>query len=153
MRDDRLEHRALVLRRELAQLEAGRPRLLDLARGESDLDLRGEQRRSLDRLCDLRARPADRRERGVALALREAKLREAGLGLPAVPARIPIRLFGRRELAAQPQQLALPVEREPRRGVLRLHEALGREPCLLAAPPTTTRPAAGSRRDGRGSGP
>ena len=131
VRDDRVQHRALVLRREPAQLEACRPRFLDLARGECDLDLRGEQRRSLERVRDLGIRPADRRERGVALPLREPKLREARLGLTAVPARIPIRLFGRREFAAQPQQLALPVEREPGSGVLRLDEALGREPCLL----------------------
>jgi hypothetical protein len=48
-----------------------------------------------------------------------------------VPAGIAIRLLGCLELAAQPQELALPIQRQTRRRVLGLHETLGREPRLL----------------------
>ena len=131
MRDDRVQHRALVPLRELAELEACRPRFLDLARGERDLDLGGEQRRPLERLRDLGVRAADRRERGLGLSLREAKLREAGLRLPAEPARLAVRLLGGVELALEPQELRLPVVRDARGGILGLHEPPPRETRLL----------------------
>src|SRR5262249_23721532 len=120
VRDDRVQHRALVLIREPAQLGAGAARLPGVAAGELDLHPGREQRGPLERCRDLRARSADRRERGAVPALREAKLGETGLRLPAVPARVAVGLLGRRELAAQPQELALAVEREPGGAVLRL---------------------------------
>ena len=76
--------------------------------------------------------PADRRERRVALPLREPKLREAGLRLPAEPARLAVRLLGRVELAAQPQELGLAVvARCPPRGSCVSIEPLARAPRLL----------------------
>ena len=115
----------------LAQLEARRPRLVALAGREGDLDLGRKQRRSLEWLRDLRTRPTDRRECGVALPLRQPKLRQPRLRLPAAPARLSIRGLRRIEFAAQPQELGLSIEREPRCRILRRQETLGREPCFL----------------------
>ena len=130
VRDHRVEHRALVALGELLELGARRPRLLDLAGGESNLDVRREQRGALERFPSLCARPADRGERGVALPLREPKLREAGLRLPAQSARLAVRLLRCLELAEQPQHLALTVVREPRHHAHRI-EARACESRLL----------------------
>ena len=117
--------------RELAELEACRPRLLDLARGERDLDLGREERRPLERLGDFGVRAADRRERRLDPSLREPKLREAGLRFPAEPARLAVRLLGGVELALEPQKLCLPVVRDARGGILGLDEPPPRETRLL----------------------
>ena len=131
VRDDRVQHRALVLLRELAQLEAGRPRFLDLARGEGDLDVGGEQRRSLERLRDLgtwrgespRARRRASPARGeVARDRAEAPSRSGSHR--DTPPRLP--RTRRAAAGARPAGRA-----RARRRVLRLHEALGREPRLL----------------------
>ena len=56
MRDDRVEHRALVALREIAELEAGRAGFLDLSCDEGDLDVGRQERRSFQRLRDFRVR-------------------------------------------------------------------------------------------------
>ena len=113
MRDHRAEHRALVALGQLLELGARIPRVLDLAGGECDLDVRGKQCGAFERLLGLCARPADRGERGVVLPLSEPKLREAGLRLPAQIARLAVRLLRFLEPAEQPEHLALTVVREP----------------------------------------
>ncbi len=118
----RREHQALVDLRDLLELATGRPRLLDLARRERDLDVGGKQRGAFERLRDPRARSANRGERRVAPPVREPKLREPRLRLPAETARFPVRLLRRVESPLKPQDLSLAVAREAGRGVLRLEE-------------------------------
>ena len=106
VRGHRRQHRALVPLGELLELAARRSRLLDLARGERDLDVRRKQRRPLQRLGDLGARAADGCECRVGRPLRQPKLREPRLRLPAAAARLAVRLLRGCELPAQPEKLA-----------------------------------------------
>src|SRR5206468_2318682 len=101
------------------------PRLLDLTGGERDLDVRGKQRRPLQRLTRPCGRPPDGGERGVPLALGEAQLREPRLRFPAEAARLAIRLFGGREFSPQAQQLPVSIMGDTRgRSVVRLDQPL-----------------------------
>ena len=100
VRDDRVQHRALVMLRKLPELRARRPRFLDLAGGEGDLDVGRKQRRSLERFRHLGTRPSDRGERRLVPPLRKAELGETRLRLPAAPARFVIGLLGCVELTS-----------------------------------------------------
>ena len=109
----------------------GRPRFVDLAHGESDLDVRREQRRSFQRSVDLGARPADRRECGLGLALGEAELRQPWLWLPAETARSTVGRLRRAEIALEPEKLRLPVVGNACRRIVGFDESLPGEPRLL----------------------
>ena len=86
----------------------------------------GEQARPrhpvLGRLDDA----ADRRRRGIELALDQSHPRQAGLWLATPPARLAIRRLGLRELAPQPVQLALLVDGGAHSGLSPLQQSLVR---------------------------
>ena len=93
------------------QLAAGVARILDVANGDHDLDVGGQQAHALQpvnrRGCD----PTDGGGRHIEASLREAQKRQARLGFQAKLACAAIRLLGRRELPFQAMDLGLLVER------------------------------------------
>ena len=71
----------------------------------------GRRPARVERLGCLADHPADRRRRRVLLALGQAEQGEARLRLPPGPARVTVRLLGLVELALEPMDLPLAVER------------------------------------------
>jgi hypothetical protein len=107
---------------------SGRPHV---ARGQHDLDVRGQEPGSRGLIAGLVHHPAHRRRGRLDLALRQPQLREAGLGVAPRLAGLAVGLLGPRELAAQPVELGLeiqgPADPWPPDG---LREALARLPGL-----------------------
>ena len=132
VRDHRAQHRALVARGYFLELATCAVRLLHIADHQQDLEVRGQQPGAFERIRGLAEHPADRGQRGIGSALGEPKLGKPGLGLPSVPARLPICLLCAVELPQQPLELRLAVERQTdARLVHRLDEALPRPLRLL----------------------
>ena len=99
----------------LVELGAGAPSLLELTAGDHDLDVGGQQLRSLQRVRPLRLRPDGCRSRILGLALGQANECQAGLRLMAGSARRSKVLLSRAELAAKAVDLTGAVERSPAR--------------------------------------
>ena len=95
---------------DVLQIAAGSARLLEVADGEQDLDVGGEQRRAPQRLGGLAQRPPQRGSRCLALALRKAQQRGQA-GLAAAPAGLAVGLLGGTKLTPQEVDLAAPVRR------------------------------------------
>ena len=131
MSDERAEHRALVPGRDLLELVAGTARGFDVPRRHHDLDEGRKQPSAVERRGRGRLCPPDRRDGSVGAALRESQLGEPGLRLPAERARLSVGIRRAGEVALQPKELALPVAREPGRGIARLDEALAGSARLL----------------------
>ena len=118
LRGHRVEQRraaGCASRDELVGRRAGRT---GLARGEHDLDARGEHRRAARR--GSRASSSARRiaaRRGVDLALRQPQQREPRLRVASPAAGLPVALLGLRELAAQPVELGQLVKARADRAV------------------------------------
>ena len=83
---------------------------VDLSCRQPDLDVRREQRRTIEWWAGLGDDSADCRQRGSDVALRQAQQCETRLRLPAVPGRGAICLLRFREVAAQAMELSLDVE-------------------------------------------
>jgi hypothetical protein len=107
----RVEDVGVEAARDLLELARRATRVLEVARGESDLDVRGQQPRSSDRV----RRPGEcaphRGGRVVHASLRQAQESESRLRVPAPAARVAVRGLRLFVLASQPMQLRLLVER------------------------------------------
>ena len=99
MRNHRVQHPALVTTGELLELVTRTSRVLEVAHGKHDLDVARKQPEAVEQLRSARFRPADRCHRRPGTPLREPQLREPGLRLPTVLARLLVRCFRGRELS------------------------------------------------------
>ena len=95
--------------RDLVEFATGDARDLDVADGQHDLDVGGQQLSALQRLDRLAHRPADRSGPGLAVALRKPQQGQTGLRFAPAPARVLVGGLGRVEFAPQPMDLPLPV--------------------------------------------
>ena len=154
VRHHRPQHLALVADRSFLELVACDASLLEIADGQHDLDIGGQQPQSLWSLDGFAERSADRGGRGGAVSLSQPQESQPRLRLPTSVARIPVRLLGRGEVALQAMHLALPVNRlRGRQLVHRLRATVVRHDAPLRARRATHPAIAGSRRDARGTCP
>ena len=117
---------------ERLELATGATRRLDIANRQHDLHVGGQGRGAFAGLDGLGQDPADRGLRDIRLALGQPQQGQARLRLPPAPARLPVRLLGRAEIAEHPVDLSLPVTGlTGGRRVLPLQAALGCPPRLL----------------------
>ena len=131
LRSHRSQHVRVERRRDLLQLAAGAARFVDVADGQHDLDVRGQQLRALQRVGGRAHDAADRRGRRVGASLGQPQQGESRLRFPSQAARGAIRLLGGRKLPAQAVQLRLLVERRGRRRPVEpLGETLAGAACL-----------------------
>ena len=98
-----------------AQLLGGGARRRDVANRQHDVGVRGQQPASRGAGAGVADGEANGRRRGIGLPLRQPEQREPGLRRASVQARASVRLFGFRDLSAQPVQLAALIERGARR--------------------------------------